>query len=107
MKEQSHKNDMRAAIQGDFERLRERRRGEGEPEISVGRSSDDRAEEPGRPAEEAAGSSPSAELVKELPTQNAALEESAAELAAIGAPSRSADDVPRRRSWLERLRDRH
>ena len=32
MEEQSHKDEMRAALRGDFERLRSRHRGEGEPE---------------------------------------------------------------------------
>ena len=77
MKEQSHKSEMRAALRGDFERLRARREDVVTP-MAVA-----------HPAEK-----PDAAPEREQPRQAVVSEPLAAE-----APARS--------SWLDRLLDRH
>ena len=77
MKEQSHKSEMRAALQGDFERLRARR-DDASPPMAVAPLA---AEPVARPAE-----APPVEPV-------------------VGEPA-VADAPPSRASWLDRLRDR-
>ena len=46
VEEQSHKSEMRAALQGDFERLRARRESEGEPAVERSGSAPQVAELP-------------------------------------------------------------
>ena len=77
MKEQSHKSEMRAALQGDFERLRARR-DDASPPMAVAPPA---AEPVAEPAE-----APPVEPV-------------------VGEPA-VADAPPSRASWLDRLRDR-
>ena len=80
MKEQSHKSEMRAALQGDFERLRARR-DDASPPMAVAPPA----------AEPVAGPA-------EAPPV-ACFEPVVAEPAVADAP-------PSRASWLDRLRDR-
>ena len=81
MKEQSHKSEMRAAIRGDFERLRARRE-DGTAPVAV--------------------ASPSAEPVAE----HEAIE--AVQPVGPVTPEPGVAEAPRSRSsWLDRLRDRH
>jgi len=77
VKEQSHKSEMRAALQGDFERLRARR-DDASPPMAVAPLA---AEPVAGPAE-----APPVEPV-------------------VGEPA-VADAPPSRASWLDRLRDR-
>ena len=77
MKEQSHKSEMRAALRGDFERLRARREDVAEP-IAV--------------APPVAAPVDAPEAVQ--PTEPVVSEPVVA-------------DAPSRSSWLDRLRDRH
>jgi hypothetical protein len=82
VKEQSHKSEMRAALQGDFERLRARR-DDASPPLAV--------------------APPAAELVAEPgevpPVDPVVVEAVVAEPVVTAAPSP-------RSSWLDRMRDR-
>ena len=77
MKEQSHKSEMRAALQGDFERLRARRE-EGEPPMAV--------------------ATPAAEPVAEP--------EAVQPVEPVVSEPVVAETPQPRASWLDRLRDR-
>lgn len=96
MREESHLDDMRAAIRGDFERLEERR---GEQELM-------RVEEP--EAGEAAEAPEPAQLEPEQPAPEPgpAPEPSEPEPEPEPAPESEEDDEPEpapRRSWVDRL----
>ena len=78
MKEQSHKNEMRAALRGDFERLRARREDGAAPVTTA-----------------TATVEPVAALQAEHPVEPV-----------VNKPV-TADAPPARSSWLDRLRDRY
>jgi hypothetical protein len=94
MREESHLDDMRSAIRGDFERLAERRGGQ---ELMRPR------EDPPEPDSESVAmdempaseplAEPAAEAVSDEPLP--ALEDEV--------PEEPAPEEPRRRSWLDRL----
>ena len=117
MRDESHLDDMRAAIRGDFERL-EQRRGEQELMRPVDRrpapDAPETAEEPDTPAprEQAIAATPVAELEPAVErVEEAELEHPHAESDAGGKEESDheesehddEDDEPRRRSWLDRL----
>ena len=77
MKEQSHKNEMRAALRGDFERLRARRE-DGAPPVATATSS----------------------------VEPIAAPEAVQPLEPVVDEPVAADAPPTRSSWLDRLRDR-
>ena len=89
MREESHLDDMRNAIRGDFERLAERR---GEQGLM-------RVDEPGAEEE------PSAELVAEVESEpeEAPAPEPRPEAAIDPEAAPEAEPETRRRSWLARL----
>ena len=78
MKEQSHKNEMRAALRGDFERLRARRVDVSAPVVLA------------TPLEEPAAEPEAEHLVESVATEP------------VGTVTQSS-----RSSWLDRLRDRY
>ena len=82
MKEQSHKSEMRAALQGDFERLRARR-DDASPPMAVAPPAAEPVAEPG-----------------EVPPVDPVVVEP------VVAEPVVADAPPSRSSWLDRLRDR-
>jgi hypothetical protein len=82
VKEQSHKSEMRAALQGDFERLRARR-DDASPPLAVAPPAAEPVAEPG-----------------EVPPAHPVVVEP------VVAESVVADAPSPRSSWLDRLRDR-
>jgi hypothetical protein len=113
MREESHLDDMRSAIRGDFERLAERRGGQ-----ELMRPREEPPEPDSEPAatDELAGSGPLAEPAAEavphepLPAlEDEAPEEPVPEEPAPEEPApeepapEPAPEEPRRRSWLDRL----
>ena len=77
MKEQSHKNEMRAALRGDFERLRARREDGADPMAAASST-----------------------------VEPAAAPEAVQPLEPVVSEPVAADEPPTRSSWLDRLRDR-
>jgi len=117
VRDESHLDDMRAAIRGDFERL-EQRRGEQELMRPVARrpasESSETTEEPDAPAprEQAIAATPVTELepavehVKDVEPEHPDAESDAEGAEEGGHEEREPGDEhdePRRRSWLDRL----
>jgi hypothetical protein len=106
VREESHLDDMRSAIRGDFERLAERRGGQ-----ELMRASADQAEStttsdqepvteprPEAPLESEPGPEPETEQALDVEPEPAAEEPPE--------PDEPVTDEPQHRSWLDRLRGR-
>lgn len=115
MREESHLDDMRAAIRGDFERLAERRGAQElmSPPLEPAEAADERppADEPPawqppvEPVSEAVAAAPvEPEATTELSPEDDAEPEAAPPSAVESEPADADEDAARpRRSWLARL----